>query len=268
VAYSAASYSSDYEFGYTNNAAAGGNSWGMSSSLFSVPTVQGVDINGVIYQYTAIKDRSDPYTVSIQNENADGNGYIFRSTDDWSGKSGQTITKLVPIPYSPLEQWGDGSIETVGIGTVENPVVVYTFRKSPVNPEITLPEIPQITLYDPFSDQAVLIATQETDLDLLEREQSSEKEKDDEDDGQDLEKALSSSEHALSIADGVSQSQLLLSMNIATNLNNYYTKQLVGGIYKEPVVLQDKKITDNARVFRSLGQDKLHKSMVGQQYGR
>ena len=54
----------------------------MSNPLFPVDAIPGIDINGVIYQYTAVKDRADPFTVSIQNENATGSGYIFRETDD------------------------------------------------------------------------------------------------------------------------------------------------------------------------------------------
>jgi hypothetical protein len=267
AAFSAQPCSSDYVFGYSDNAASGGSSWGMSSSLFSVPTIQGVDVTGVIYQYTAVKDRPDPYTVSIQNEAADGNGFIFRETDDWSGKSGGTITKFVPVPYSPLGEWGTGHIEQVGIGSVVDPTVVYTFRQDPIAVQPELPELLTYDLYDALSDSAVLNALAPTDLSLIEDDEL-EKDKDEEKDDGRLEKALAASENALTIANGMTQSAILKSMNIATNLNGYYVKEMTGGVYKETVVLQDKNIPDNRRAFRNLAQQVLHKQMVDQQYGR
>ena len=267
AAFSAQPSYSDYVFGYSDNAASGGSSWGMSSSLFSVPTIQGVDVTGVIYQYTAVKDRADPYTVSIQNEAADGNGFIFRETDDWSGKSGGTITKFVPVPYSPLGEWGAGHIEQVGIGSVVDPTVVYTFRQDPIAVQPELPELPTYDLYDPLSDSAVLNALTQTDLSLIEDDEL-EKDKDEEEDDGRLETALAASENALTLASNMTQSAILQSMNIATNLNGYYAKEMTGGVYKETIVLQDKNIPDNRRAFRNLAQQVLHKQMVDQQYGR
>ena len=267
AAYSAACSSSEYEFGYSNNAAAGGSSWGMSSSLFSVPSVQGVDINGVIYQYTAIKDRADPYTVSIQNEAADGNGFIFRSTDDWTGKSGTTLTRFVPVPYSPLGQWGEGRINEVGVGAIEDPTVVYTFRRDPnVVQQQEIPELPAYDVYDALSDSYVQESLEPTDLSLIEDDNEEKVDKDEDEDKERLETALAASDNALTLSVGVSQSALLQAMNTATNLNGYYAAVLQGGKYQETVVLQDKNIPDNRRALRSLGQQKLHTEMVEEQY--
>ena len=80
-----------------------------------VAPVSGLDISGVLYRYTAVKERPDDFTVTVSNQNAIDGGYIFRETDDWSGKSGQTINKLVPVGYSPIRYWGDGAIETTGV---------------------------------------------------------------------------------------------------------------------------------------------------------
>jgi len=241
----------------------------MSSDLFAVPTVEGVDINGVIYQYTAIKDRADPYTVSIQNEAADGNGFIFRSTDDWSGKSGATLTRFVPVPYSPLGRWGEGSIDEVGIGAIENPTVVYTFRRDPsVLQQQQIPDLPTYDIYDALSDSYVQQSLEPTDLSLIEDDNEEKADKDEDDEKERLETALAASENALTIGVGMSQNALLQAMNTATNLNGYYAAVLQGGKYQETVVLQDKNIPDNRRALRSLGQQKLHNDMVNQQYGR
>jgi hypothetical protein len=267
VAYSAACYSSDYEFGYTNNAAAGGSSWGMSDPLFPVDSIPGIDINGVIYQYTAVKERADPYTVSIQNENANGSGYIFRETDDWSGKSGATINKFVPVPYSPLGNWGTGSIEQVGIGEVQDPTVVYTYRVDPERlQQQELPEIPSVSVYDALSDGYVTASLEPTDRELYEDDDDvNQKDTEEEDDGR-LEKALAASENALTIGVGMTQNALVQAMNVATNLNTYYAANIPGGAYRETVVLKDKNIPDNRRALRSLGQQKLHTEMIEEQY--
>ena len=269
VAYSAACYSSDYEFGYTNNAASGGSSWGMSSPLFPVDAIPGIDINGVIYQYTAVKERADPYTVSIQNENASGSGYIFRETDDWSGKSGATINKFIPVPYSPLGNWGTGSIEQVGIGSVEDPTVVYTYRVDPsrLQQQQEIPDLPVVDVYDALSDGYVTASLEPTDRELYEDDELNKSDSEEEDDGR-LEKALAAQENALTLAGNVTQSALLQAMNTATNLSTYYSAQIKGGVYQESVVLIDKNIPDNRRALRSLGQQKLHTDMVNQQYGR
>lgn len=258
---------SDYVFGNSNNAAVGGSHWGMSSSLFPLHPIQGVDINGIFYRYTAVKDPNNPYTVSIQNEAADGSGYIFRSTDDWSGSSGGTIQKYIPLPYSPVGDWGDGNIEQVGIGEVQDPVVLYSYRFDPSRMQSSQEayDFDSISTYDTLSDPYVLAALEPTDLALIEDDEIEKDDDKEEDDGR-LEKALAASDNALTIGNAMTQAAILQSMNTATNLNTYYAAVLQGGKYKEVVVLKDKNIPDNRRALRSLGQQKLHTEMIEEQY--
>jgi hypothetical protein len=291
VAWSGASYSFDqYTYGYSNNAAAGSSTWGMSSSLFAVPSVQGMGINGVIYRYTATKDPADPFTVSVQNEDALNGGYVFRETDDWSGRPGATINKLVPLPsYIPIDRWGTGSIETTGVGSVEDPSVVYTYKidhcfdpqndpscpgyEEPYIPapvvveveEIALPEEPEpsIDLYDAYRDELIQQAMQRTDPSLYERDEEPSKDKEGGDDEGALETALAASESALEMA--VGQLATLKAMN-TVSLGAYYSKSIPGGVYPDSLVLVDAKISDNRRAFRSLANDRLHSQMVGEQY--
>lgn len=260
--------SSEYVFGHSGNAALGGPTWGMSDPLFPVDAIPGLDINGVFYRYTAVKDPNDPYIVNIQNENADGSGYIFRETDDWSGGSGGTIQKFVPVPYSPLADWGQGSIDEVGVGRVEDPLVVYSYRVDTdrLQPEIEY-TLPTYDTYDALSDNYVNAALAPTDLSLIDEEVSEDSDIEEED-GERLEEALAAKENALTLANGMSQNALVSAMNTATNLSNYYAKQLKGGVYKDTTVLIDQNITDNQKALRSLGQQKLHAEMVDQQYGR
>ena len=259
---------SEYVFGTSNNAALGGSPWSMSSSLFPVPALEGVDINGVFYRYTAVKQKNDPYIVSIQNQDTDTGGYIFRETDDWSGGSGGTIQKFVPVPYSPVGRWGTGSIEEVGVGSVEDATVLYSYRYDPSRMQQSQEayDFSDIPTYDALSDGYVLATLEPTDPELYEDKVDKDKDEEEKDDR--LETALAARDNALTLANTVTQSQLLYAMNTATNLNSYYAAQISGGIYKETIVLQDKNIPDNRRAFRSLGQQKLHTDMVNQQYGR
>jgi hypothetical protein len=269
VAYSAASYSSEYEFGYSNNAALGNSNWGMSDALFPVPSIQGVDINGVFYRYTAVKERPDDFTVSIQNEAATTSGYIFRETDDWSGRSGGTIQKFVPVPYSPVGDWGNGSIEQVGIGEVEDATVLYSYRydASRVQSAQEAYDFSQVSTYDALNDRNVLAALAPTDPKLYEDDEDEKEGDGSDEEGNRLETALAASDNALAMGLGISQAALLKSMNIATNLNNYYAANIDGGVYRETTKLVDSKLPDNKRALRNnLAQQKLHKQMVDKQW--
>ena len=277
MAFSAQCYSSDYTYGYSNNAAAGGSSWGMSSSVLGVPSLSGMDINGVIYRYTAVKEQADPFTVSIGNKDAINGGYIFRETDDWSGKSGQTITKLVPLAYTPIDRWGDGSIDLTGVGSIESPQVVNTYRIDPCydpqndpscpNYVPPLPELPVIEVYNAMDDELVQNATKPTDESLYKRDTDEKSDSEDEDDGERLEAALSAAENALAIGDGMTQAAMLQAMNIATNMNTYYAAQIKGGSYKETVTLNGGNLPDNKNGRRMNFATQLkHDEMVKQQW--
>ena len=88
------SYSNDIVFGSTQNAAQFGLNWVMTNIL---PQQAGLTVGSVIYRYRAVKDPESDMIVYVQNENALGDGYIFREVDDWSGLSGTGIYKVVPV---------------------------------------------------------------------------------------------------------------------------------------------------------------------------
>ena len=259
---------SDYTYGYSYNAAAGGFNWDMSESVLGVAPVPGMDVDNVIYRYTSVKNPADPLRVHVQNENAVDGGYIFRETDDWSGLLGATITKTVPVGYIPIKFWGPGSIETEGVGSVEDASVVYTYRLDPcINPQAN-PSCPGYIdpfnisgLYNPLDDDAVKAALEPTDPDLYDKDE-------DEEEKEPSEKRLAASKNALSIAAGMNQTAMLQAMNAATNMNTYYAASIPGGTYQETVILVDTNLPDNRRAFRSMANDKLHSEMVNDQYGR
>ena len=264
-----------YTFGYTGNAALGGNTWGMTTPILGITTEAGMDISGVIYNYTAVKELQDDFTVTIQNEDTEG-GYIFQETDDWSDGPGMRIQKVIALPYTPLERFGTGSIATTGTGTVEDASVLYMYRwdncrnaqNDPSCPNYIqpLPVIPKIDIYDVMDDDAVKDATEETDSDLYEEEKKTEQDEEADEERQLLEIALASTSNALTIANAVTQSAILQSMNIATNVSSYYSFVIPSTTYQDTVNLQGGNIVDNKRALRSLGQDKLMNEMIGEQY--
>ena len=268
-------------FGTTPNAAAGGTTWDMNTVL---PTPLGLDINGVIYNYTIQKDVNDSAKVHVQNENADGTGYIFRETDEWQVGSlgGTEIRKVVPvIPNIPRQSWGDGSIEIEGDATVEDPNVVYMYKVDPCyDPQfdpncpgyqVQMPDIPEIdvsTIYNATDDEAVQIATVETDTDIYEDEETSENEEEDEErEEMRLEAALAAIDNSEMFANAFAQAQILAAMNLAIQMNSYYASNIPGGVYNEKTVLLDKKIEDNKQGLRNgFAQQLLHEQMVQEQY--
>ena len=161
------SYSScdPYSYGATGNAASTALSWGMNSVL---PDIPGLDINGLLYKYTTIKNPEDDMKVHVSNRNATGDGYTFRETDDWSGVPSNTIVKSFPLANIAASEWGDGSITVEGQGSVTDPVVIYSFRidecydeqSNPACPGYVkpIPVIPVVDLYDVLEDEAAMDA--------------------------------------------------------------------------------------------------------------
>jgi hypothetical protein len=265
--------------GTTGNAASNGHNWSMSDVL---PTPPGLEINGVIYNYIIQKNVNDSVNVHVQNENADGTGYIFRETDQWKAGSlgGTEIRKAVPvIPGIGRDLWGDGSIEVEGPGSVEDANVIYTYKVDPCyDPQFNpgcpgyVPDLP-----DPFNvdelysllNESIELADNETDLDIYddEEESSEEDEEDEEREKMRLEAALSAVDNSEMFANAFAQAQILAAMNNAIQMSNYYAGNVPGGEYKDSQVLIDKKIDDNKKGLRNgLAQQLLHEEMVSMQY--
>lgn len=270
-------------YGTTGNAATGGNTWVMDNIL---PAPPGLEINGVFYSYTPQKETEADMQVTIGNENAAGTGNIWSETDDWSGAPGGIeIRKLVGIPNVPRQLWGDGSIEVEGEGTIEDPSVIYSFKVDPCyNPqydpncpgyEVPVPVVETVNvddLYNANEDEAVKIATTETDSEVYDEDEKAELKEEDEDDEKEemrLEAALAAVDNSALFAEAFAQSQILASINLAVNMNSYYASNIPGGTYKESVVLVDKKIEDNKRGLRNgLAQQLLHNQMIEMQYNK
>ena len=54
-----------------------------------------VEINGLTYQYTMVKEKDDDATVTLSHDDlANPGDKIFENTDDWSQLHGGTIRKF------------------------------------------------------------------------------------------------------------------------------------------------------------------------------
>jgi hypothetical protein len=250
-----------------------------------LPGITGLTVDGVIYRYTTTKAQQDPMKVTIQNKDTLGDGYIFRSQDDWTGLRGTTITKVVPVNNILGNRWGDGEIGIEGKGTVSSPSVFYKYRYDTcVNPlsssscpgyaEAMLKSLAlkDVEVSDPLTDEMRKNATENKAVCLpnepscktvenVKRDDERSKKNKEEDKKKIVDNSLVSSSDAL-IASQLEKMNEIPGFNL-------YSISIPGGAYKETLRYPDKILPDNRRA-RSLGlaQERLHESMVNSQYDR
>ena len=269
------SYSEPYTYGATGNAASGALGWSMDSIL---PSIAGVDINGLLYRYTTVKDPDADMKVNVGNHNANGDGYTFRETDDWSGVPGNTIVKSFPLSNIPASKWGTGFVEVEGEGTVKDAVVIYNYRLDKCydpqsDPSCAgyvkpMPVLPEVIVYDALEDDAVVevLETEEFKYDedgelILDEEEEEEETR--------IEMGLTASANALTLFKAQNQSDIILALNKQTNINMYYNAKINGGTLNDAAGLKDGTIPDNKKALRNnLAQQVLHEKMVDMQYNK
>ena len=264
-----------YDFGYTSNAAIYGNTWKKNTGTLGVSVEEGLDISGVLYNYTTVKNVVDDFTVTIESDKV-GGGYVFQEEHDWDGQYGGTIQNVIPLPYTPVEQFGDGRIRSTGTGSIEDVTILYMYRwdlcRNAQNDESCpnyippLPVIPVIEIYDALEDEFVEQATQKSDDKLLDKEEEERETEEEDEEKERLEIAMAATENALTIANTASQASILKQINKATNINSYYVAQIQGGVYRDTTQLNGGKVVDNKLVFKSLTQEQLHNKMIQEQY--
>ena len=269
-------------YGYTGNAITDQSlRWSMPSVL---PDPAGLDIQNVIYSYRIQKETGDFVTVYVQNENANGTGYIFRERDDWlpGSLTGTQINKAVPVGNLPRALWGPGSIEVDGVGGVYDASVVYTYKVTPCFdpqfdpncPGYTTPvpdiyEVDLTDLYDVTKDENVELERQ-AQLEYEEIEEEIEREKKEAQEEQErkyrLEKAMSATDLSALFA----ENQRIDTMNdIMQNAVNsaYIGKNIPGGAYNDTVKLSGGNMPDSKGGLRNgFAQQLLHMQMVDSQY--
>ena len=269
------SYSEPYTYGATSNAASNALSWAMDSIL---PSIGGVDINGLLYRYTTVKDPDADMKVHVGNHNASGDGYTFRETDDWSGVPGNTIVKSFPLSNIPASQWGTGFVEVEGEGTVKDAVVIYNYRLDKCyDPQSDptcagyvkpMPELPEVVVYDALEDDAV-VDTLEADEFQYDEDGKLILDEEEEEEETRIEMGLTASANALTLFKRQDQSDIILAINKQTNINMYYNAKINGGTLNDAAGLKDGTIADNKKALRNnLAQQVLHEKMVDMQYNK
>jgi hypothetical protein len=242
-----------------------------------LPQQPGLTVGGVIYKYTAEKNATDDFKVHVQNENALGDGYIFRETDDWSQLPGMTILKVVPVDNIPAEYWGQGSIATEGVGNVSGASVQYAYRFDECYIVLNNPDCPgyedylydwlkdggyldgkEINPDDPYYDEWVqaqlnIEAEQEDDTEVKEEEKSEEIE-------------VLNGDASIEKLTDASSTAMYAELSSSVTIIEYQQMDIDGGIYKDTVVLQDNTLPTNRRALNNLAQQQLHRQMVRSQY--
>jgi len=268
---------SEYLYSISGNMAATGHTWGMN---IGPSGSQSLKINGVFYQYTPTKNTEDDMLVHVRNKRV-GGGYIFSSTDDWSGlPGGIPITKGFVIDNLPIELWGDGSIDVEGSGSVVDANVVYSYKYNNdcltpmsdpscsgyIDAVLAMMGESKIEAYDPLADENIAdVIDEKAELDEEVQQEDEEKVK-----AKDrLQRMLSGVNDSILYANVTSQNLLMFAMSRNSNLNPYYDKKLAGGVYKETVILSGGELPDNAKGARAgLAQQLLHTQMVNAQYNQ
>ena len=269
------SYSEPYTYGATSNAASNALSWAMDSIL---PSIGGVDINGLLYRYTTVKDPDADMKVHVGNHNASGDGYTFRETDDWSGVPGNTIVKSFPLSNIPASQWGTGFVEVEGEGTVKDAVVIYNYRLDKCyDPQSDptcagyvkpMPDLPEVVVYDALEDDAV-VDTLEADEFQYDEDGKLILDEEEEEEETRIEMGLTASANALTLFKAQNQSDIILALNKQTNINMYYNAKINGGTLNDAAGLKDGTIPENKKALRNnLAQQVLHEKMVDMQYNK
>ena len=269
------SYSEPYTYGATGNAASGALGWSMDSIL---PSIAGVDINGLLYRYTTVKDLDADMKVHVGNHNASGDGYTFRETDDWSGVPGNTIVKSFPLSNIPASTWGTGFVEVEGEGTVKDAVVIYNYRLDKCyDPQSDptcagyvkpIPVLPEVVVYDALEDDAV-VDTLEADEFQYDEDGKLILDEEEEEEETRIEMGLTASANALTLFKAQNQSDIILALNKQTNINMYYNAKINGGTLNDAAGLKDGTIPDNKKALRNnLAQQVLHEKMVDMQYNK
>jgi len=234
-----------------------------------LPAQSGLTVNSVFYRYTTVKNPLDDMIVHVQNEDALGSGYIFRSSDDWSGLPGNTINKLIGVESIPRERWGNGSIEVEGFGTVENSSVIYSYRYDtcfqntvdPACPGYIPPPLPTV---DAFSDEELIQKAMEPENNWNPNKEDEERRAFVNAQKRKLEKALGGINSALMTAQAETAAALFFAMN---PVPVSYTASLPGGVYEETIQYSSEQLQDNSKGRRAVfASQLLHEEMVQLQY--
>ena len=250
-----------------------GLNWVMTNIL---PAYTGLEVNGLVYQYTTVKNAEDDMIVYVQNRNAQDDGYIFTFADNWSGLPGNTIRRKFVLPNIPADFWGDGSITWTGEGEVVDANVIYSYKydtcfdpqSDPSCPgfeeEVEVPEIPFV---DPLNDEFIMQQMQQqAKIDQEQEEEDRRRRQRESTIESAIEKVLGDGTNP-KLADEALQAAKLAELYKV--LPTIYYNPLDGGEYLETIKLNGGEIQDNLQGRRAnFAQQLLHEKMINLQYER
>lgn len=246
-----------------------------------LPAQSGLTIGDVFYRYTIEKDPLTNGTVTVRNSNPINGGYIFSETDDWSGKPGATINKLIPFP-APIskEYWGDGEILVQGDGNILNSTVVYGYRYDTCFNPLSSSDCPgfENALYDWLKENGMLESAEYYDpfyssevQDVLDDKYKEDDDKYKEENVQyveeDKRRKLLGDNNAL-MAEAATVAAEFDALAMMPKFEQYYEFKIDGKEYNDVVKLEDGTINDNRRAFGSLVNDSKFNEIVESQYNR
>ncbi len=237
-----------------------------------LPNYTGLSVNAVSYQYTTRKETQDSFVVNVQNLSSTGTGYVFRSTDDWTGLPGNTITKTVPVANIAGSQWGRGEIASSGRGQVVDYSLFYSYTydtcKAAVVTDPACPNYKSSTTIATTAEDEFVTASYQTkkyESDALEQE-NSEKFLLANANNSNTSKSTNTARNALLTAQALGLAQSLIALNNLPGLAAY-SQQIPGGVYKDVLEYADKKLPDSSNSRRlNLSQQRLHNQLVDLQY--
>ncbi len=273
----------DSIYGVTNNAAVNGLNWSMTGVLpdSSAPNVS-LQVNGLTYYYVMSKNPEDAAKVYVRNEDPVNGGYIFEEVDDWTGVPGNSIQKYFRFTPIPSEQWGNGSMEVEGNGTISDPSMIYNYRMDITEPDIICtnsflnPLCPNFItdLYKYLSTLDTLdpdneyyeewLAIQESKKAVVVEVEEIVIEEDDE-----LEESLRTDLSMDGLIDVDQEKGRLDQIANVPLLIPYYNTIYNQGLNEYPdrhIIQDDTQLPDNKRALRQLATDAKHYTMVRSQY--
>jgi len=239
-----------------------------------LPQQAGLEVTNVFYRYTVEKSTLDDFIVSVQNENAAGSGYVFRSVDDWSGLPSNTIVRSMPLQNILGASFGEGSIETTGFGEVSDASVIYSFRFDPCfNPQVSpscegfvpaIPEIPEVsdTLDDTYVqeelDRKAVMANEEDE----EENRKNVKRASEEEEAQESLETLLGISSVIELENSILRTQLI-GLNV---LPSSYQIGLPSPVMVDTIVLKESVTLKSGNRRLQFAQDKLHQKLVRSQF--
>jgi len=261
------SYSNETVYGQSNVNA---RNWVMQNVL---PQQAGLTISHIVYEYGVIKETQDAMLVHVQNEDAINGGYIFRSTDDWTGQPSNVVKKIKPASQLPIEYWGPGSIEVEGKGTVVDPSVKYNWRYVPCFDPQSDPECPGYRI--PYDLEEILAQPEDPLEEQYVQEQLQRQAELEEEEEFERKERLKKNKRDIEKLLGGINTQLMSDLALATEAAYFsvnlfptsYYNPLEGGTYEDALQLIDAELPDNKEGRRvNYTQQKLHEEMIQSQY--